>query len=225
LIDWRVGLGRGDQVLIAAISGATPKIVIIRFRLYARTWRLISVRTKSGQLDASATDPIASSHDRGCQVRTGLAAGGRRIRTLGPFREGVRLAGGTGSAAQAKKVVPKALSRRQPHYKPQPEAYSGVAAGIFGIISIIIAADLMRGTGRFNLAQRLAALCVGIGAGLSNVRAGYIVRFFGYPARLPVARRDRLVRARIVFPFHAGDAAHDLSQDAPTSPDPAPSRT
>ena len=30
---WRVRLERGDQVLIAAISGPTPKIVIIRFRL------------------------------------------------------------------------------------------------------------------------------------------------------------------------------------------------
>jgi MFS family permease len=37
----------------------------------------------------------------------------------------------------------------------------GVTAGIFGVISIIIAADLMRGTGRFNLAQ--AREFVGIG--------------------------------------------------------------
>jgi hypothetical protein len=33
LIDWRVRLERGDQALIAAISGPTPKIVIIRLRL------------------------------------------------------------------------------------------------------------------------------------------------------------------------------------------------
>ena len=44
----------------------------------------------------------------------------------------------------------------------------GVAAGIFGVISVLIAFDLMRGTGRFNLAQRLMALSVGIGATLSN---------------------------------------------------------
>ncbi len=31
--DWRVRLERGDQALIAAISGPTPKIVIIRLRL------------------------------------------------------------------------------------------------------------------------------------------------------------------------------------------------
>jgi predicted MFS family arabinose efflux permease len=34
----------------------------------------------------------------------------------------------------------------------------GVAAGIFGVISVLIASDLMRGTGRFNLAQGLTAL-------------------------------------------------------------------
>ncbi len=57
----------------------------------------------------------------------------------------------------------------------------GVAAGIFGVVSVLIASDLMRGTGRFNLAQGLTALAVGIGAGLSNLVAGYIVQWFGYP--------------------------------------------
>jgi hypothetical protein len=33
LVDQRVRLDRGDQNLIAAISGRTPKIAIIRFRL------------------------------------------------------------------------------------------------------------------------------------------------------------------------------------------------
>jgi predicted MFS family arabinose efflux permease len=58
----------------------------------------------------------------------------------------------------------------------------GVAAGIFGVISVIIASDLMRGTGRFNLAQGLTSLAVGIGAGLSNLVSGYIVQAFGYHA-------------------------------------------
>ena len=56
----------------------------------------------------------------------------------------------------------------------------GVAAGIFGVISIIIAADLMRGTGRFNLAQGLVALSTGLGAAASNVCAGFVVQVFGY---------------------------------------------
>ena len=57
----------------------------------------------------------------------------------------------------------------------------GVAAGLFSVISVIIAADLMRGTGRFNLAQGLVALSVGIGAGLSNLTAGFVVQWFSYP--------------------------------------------
>jgi MFS family permease len=58
----------------------------------------------------------------------------------------------------------------------------GVAAGIFGVIAVVIASDLMRGTGRFNLAQGLVALCVGVGAALSNTVSGFIIQWYGYPA-------------------------------------------
>jgi len=37
----------------------------------------------------------------------------------------------------------------------------GVAAGIFGVISVVIAADLMRETSRFNLAQGFGFLTLG----------------------------------------------------------------
>jgi MFS family permease len=56
----------------------------------------------------------------------------------------------------------------------------GVAAGIFGVVAVVIASDLMRGTGRFNLAQGLMALAVGIGAALSNMTGGYVVEKFGF---------------------------------------------
>ncbi len=58
----------------------------------------------------------------------------------------------------------------------------GVAAGIFGVISIVIAADLMRGTGRSNLAQGLVALSTGLGVAISNLTAGFVVQAFGYAA-------------------------------------------
>ena len=48
------------------------------------------------------------------------------------------------------------------------------------MISVFIASDLMRGTGRFNLAQGLTALSVGMGATLSNASAGFVVQWFGY---------------------------------------------
>jgi hypothetical protein len=61
----------------------------------------------------------------------------------------------------------------------------GVAESIFGMISINIASDPTQGTGRFNLAQGLAAHTVGIGAGLSNlVVQCFVDQGFGCPAGL-----------------------------------------
>jgi MFS family permease len=58
----------------------------------------------------------------------------------------------------------------------------GVGAGIFGAITPLIIADLMRGTGRYNLAQGAVATVQGIGASLSGLVAGIIVDHFGYAA-------------------------------------------
>ncbi len=56
----------------------------------------------------------------------------------------------------------------------------GVAAGIFGVIAVVIASDLTRGTGRFNLMQGLVALATAVGGSVSNVGGGYIVQWFGF---------------------------------------------
>jgi MFS family permease len=56
----------------------------------------------------------------------------------------------------------------------------GVAAGIFGVVSVLVIADLTRGSGRFNLTQGAIATAVGIGAALSQVAAGTIVHHAGY---------------------------------------------
>jgi MFS family permease len=58
----------------------------------------------------------------------------------------------------------------------------GVGAGIFGAITPLIIADLMRGTGCFNLAQGAVATTQGIGASLSGLVAGIIVDHFCYAA-------------------------------------------
>ena len=56
----------------------------------------------------------------------------------------------------------------------------GVAAAIFGVVSVLVIADLTRGTGRFNLTLGAIGTAVGIGASLSQVIAGSIVHQFGY---------------------------------------------
>jgi predicted MFS family arabinose efflux permease len=56
----------------------------------------------------------------------------------------------------------------------------GVGAGIFGVVSVLVIADLTRGTGRFNLTLGAIATAVGIGASLSQVIAGAIVHHLDY---------------------------------------------
>ena len=58
----------------------------------------------------------------------------------------------------------------------------GVGAGIFGAIFPVIVADLMRGTGRFNVAQGAVMTAQNIGAALSTTLAGLIVVKAGYSA-------------------------------------------
>jgi MFS family permease len=58
----------------------------------------------------------------------------------------------------------------------------GIGAGIFGAIFPVIVADLMRGTGRFNVAQGAVMTAQGIGAALSTAFAGIIVVHGGYSA-------------------------------------------
>jgi len=55
----------------------------------------------------------------------------------------------------------------------------GVAAGIFGVVSVLVIADLTQGSGRFNLTLGAIGTAVGIGASLSQVIAGSIVHRFG----------------------------------------------
>jgi predicted MFS family arabinose efflux permease len=58
----------------------------------------------------------------------------------------------------------------------------GVAAGIFGVVSVLVIADLTQGSGRFNLTLGAISTAVGIGASLGQVIAGAIVHHFGYNA-------------------------------------------
>ena len=55
----------------------------------------------------------------------------------------------------------------------------GVGAGIFGVVSVLVIADLTQGSGRFNLTLGAISTAVGIGASLSQVIAGSIVHHLG----------------------------------------------
>ena len=58
----------------------------------------------------------------------------------------------------------------------------GVGAGFYGALTPLVIADIMRGTGRYNIAQGVVATVQGIGASSSGLVAGLIVDNFGYTA-------------------------------------------
>ena len=62
------------------------------------------------------------------------------------------------------------------------QVLDGVGAGIFGALTPLVIADVMRGTGRYNLAAGAVATLQGIGASLSGLAARITVDRFGYRA-------------------------------------------
>jgi MFS family permease len=56
----------------------------------------------------------------------------------------------------------------------------GVGAGIFGVVSVLVIADLTQGSGRFNITLGAIGTAVGIGAALSQTIAGTIVHHFSF---------------------------------------------
>ncbi len=69
-----------------------------------------------------------------------------------------------------------------PYYLVAVQLLDGIGAGIFGVVSVLVIADLTKGTGRFNLTQGALATATGIGAGLSNLLAGFVVKAAGFDA-------------------------------------------
>ncbi|MDZ8096927.1 MAG: MFS transporter [Nostoc sp. DedQUE05] len=67
-----------------------------------------------------------------------------------------------------------------PYFLVSVQILDGIAGGIFGVLSVLMVADLTKGTGRFNVTQGMLNTAIGIGAGLSNVLAGFVVKSAGY---------------------------------------------
>jgi MFS family permease len=72
-----------------------------------------------------------------------------------------------------------------------------------GALTPLVIADIMRGTGRYNLAQGGIATVQGIGASLSGLTAGVIVDHFGYSAAFLAAG----VVALVIFALRMPETA------------------
>lgn len=76
----------------------------------------------------------------------------------------------------------------QPAFVVLVQALDGVSAAVFGVLLPLVAADLTRGTRRFNLCMGLLGLAVGAGATLSTTIAGLVADRLGNgPALLTLA--------------------------------------
>ena len=62
------------------------------------------------------------------------------------------------------------------------QIFDGISMGVFGTLLPLILADVMRGTGRYNVSQGIVGTVQGVGGSLSNVVAGLIVVSQGYNA-------------------------------------------
>jgi MFS family permease len=62
------------------------------------------------------------------------------------------------------------------------QALDGICAAVLGVTLPLVVADIMRGTGRFNLGLGIVGSAVGIGAALSTTLAGYAIDHFGSSA-------------------------------------------
>jgi MFS family permease len=69
---------------------------------------------------------------------------------------------------------------RNPYALVSIQILDGIGAGIFGVLSVVVVADLARRTGRFNLMQGAMNTCVAIGASVSNLIGGYVAKDGGY---------------------------------------------
>lgn len=69
---------------------------------------------------------------------------------------------------------------RNPWFLVSVQVLDGIASGIFTVLVVVVVADLTQGTGRFNLAQGAINTMIGIGAALSNLVSGFLVKAAGY---------------------------------------------
>lgn len=67
-----------------------------------------------------------------------------------------------------------------PYYVTGVQVLDGISAGIFGVVAILIIADLTKGSGHFNFVNGVLITAVGLGASCSNVVAGYIAGAFSF---------------------------------------------
>jgi MFS family permease len=100
----------------------------------------------------------------------------------------------------------------------------GIGAGIFGAIFPVIVADLMRNTGRYNIAQGAVITAQSIGAALSTTLAGVVVVNAGYSAAflvLGVVAAIGFAVCWLALPETRAQVQVDAGETGQTAPSPS----
>jgi MFS family permease len=98
----------------------------------------------------------------------------------------------------------------------------GVGNGLFATLTGIVVADLMRGTGRYNVAIGVVATVQGVGAAFSNVVAGTIVVWAGYNAAFIALASIAATGLVVLSAFMPETAPRSIPVRASSSPREAP---
>ncbi|HEV7479297.1 MAG TPA: MFS transporter, partial [Roseiarcus sp.] len=91
----------------------------------------------------------------------------------------------------------------------------GIGAGIYQALTPLIISDIMRGTGRFNLAQGAVATTMGIGASVSGLAAGLAVDHFGYSVSFLAFSAAAAVAFLVFFGFMPETRDEEAIKQAP----------
>eukprot|EP01052_Picozoa_sp_SAG31_P018517 SAG31_NODE_1314_length_8851_cov_7.233318_8_plen_421_part_00 len=75
-------------------------------------------------------------------------------------------------------LIVSLISHSDPWLLISTQVFDGLANGIFGVLSVVVAEDLAAGTGRYNMVFGLVSTCVQIGAACSLLFGEYIVEIF-----------------------------------------------
>lgn len=91
-----------------------------------------------------------------------------------------------------------------PYWLVGVQALDGIGAGIFGVLWVIVVADLTKGTGRYNVSLGAIAAAVSVGASLSVLISGYVVNATSYAGGF-VFLASIAVVGLVVFYFGVGE--------------------
>ena len=141
----------------------------------------------NGAMLPLASEALAAHHGGSVLTMSGCIMAAQLVMTLASAAAGRAVVAGVGRKPVfllALAMLPLRglllMAVRAPLAVIAVQALDGIGSGIFGVVSALIAADVMQGTGRVNFAQGALALAVSLGAAASNLAGGLIAQHLGY---------------------------------------------